>query len=97
VENILPKEEFEGKHVNDPCVECGNVGENWICLKSKVVCCSRYVKSHGLAYYNKTKNPIAFSFADFSYWCYECDEYVEHPLLNHSKFFYSQKFGGNEG
>ena len=37
-------------------------------------------------------HPIAFSFADFSYWCYACDSYVEHPLCNQARFFHKQKF-----
>ena len=41
---------------------------------------------------------MTFSFADFSFWCYECDSYVIHESLkHHSKDipngFYSQKFG----
>lgn len=51
-ENIAPKEAFEGVHVNDPCVDCGNRGENWVCLKpgNPTVRCSRYVNSHMLAF-----------------------------------------------
>ena len=45
-------------------------------------------------HYNEHKHPIAFSFADFSYWCYECDSYLEHAILNHQMIFYEQKFGG---
>lgn len=37
-------------------------------------------------------HPIVFSFADFSFWCYECDSYVQHVLLNHMKAFYNEKF-----
>jgi len=40
----------------------------------------------------ETDHPIVFSFADFSFWCYKCDAYLEHPLLNHIEFFYAQKF-----
>jgi len=99
-ENIAPKEEFKGVHVNDPCPDCGNVGENWVSLKpgSKVVKCSRYVRSHMLEYFEETNYPIAFSFADFSYWCFICDSYVEHPLLDHAGYFFEQKFAecGND-
>ena len=41
-------------------------------------------------------HPIAFSFADFSYWCYACDSYIEHPLCNAMEYFYEQKFGKSE-
>lgn len=37
-------------------------------------------------------HPIVFSFADFSYWCYACDSYVIHPLLNQARYFHKQKF-----
>lgn len=82
--------------MTDPCVECDYVGENWICLKPNcaTVACSRYVKSH-MREDHAVKNPdhpIVFSFADFSFWCYECDTYIVHPLLTHQRFFYAQKF-----
>ena len=102
-EHILPKEEFKDVHVNDPCSDCGNVGENWVCLKPgcRAVKCSRYVQSHMLDHQAENPghgHPIAFSFADFSYWCYACDSYVEHPLLDHAAYFFEQKFGecGND-
>lgn len=44
----------------------------------------------------QTGHPIAFSFADFSYWCYSCNSYVVHEILNHGAVgsaFYVQKFG----
>jgi hypothetical protein len=38
-------------------------------------------------------HPIVFSLADFSFWCYECESYVVHKLLNHNQsHFYAQKF-----
>jgi len=37
-------------------------------------------------------HPIVLSFADFSYWCYQCDSYIEHPMLNHVSIFYPRKF-----
>ena len=84
--------------MNDACPDCNNVGENWVCFKPgcRVVKCSRYVRSHMLDHQLENPNhghPIAFSFADFSYWCYACDSYVEHELLNHAEFFFMQKFG----
>ena len=88
-ENIMPKEDYKEQHVSDPCHSCGNIGENWICLTCKVSFCSRYVNGHMAEHNNQTKHPICFSFADFSYWCFECDAYLEHPLLDHSKYFYA--------
>ena len=86
-ENIATLEQLKGKSVHDPCEDCGHVGENWICLKPGclVIKCSRYVKSHMLDHQDEHagyQHPIAFSFADFSFWCYACDSYIEHPLCN---------------
>ena len=98
-ENLITNEQLEGTHVNDACANegCKHRGENWICLKPECrhVACSRYVKQHMLDHqkeHSDLSHPIAFSFADFSYWCYACDEYVEHPLLKQKLFFYPQKF-----
>ena len=94
-DNILPSAEFEGVHVNDACPDCQHCGENWVCLKPgcRTVRCSRYVDSHMMVHNQaNSEHPICFSFADFSYWCYSCDSYIEHPLLDHTKFFYLQKF-----
>ena len=95
-ENIAPKEQFTDVTVQTPCVDCNHVGENWVCLKPecRTVRCSRYVKSHMVSHrMDNSDHHICFSFADFSYWCYSCDSYVVHALLDHSKFFYEQKFG----
>ena len=45
---------------------------------------------------------IAFSFSDFSYWCYACDSYIiddnylSHHLPGLKNSFYSQKFGDEQ-
>ena len=85
-DNIATLEEIEQRTIKDPCFECGYVGENWVCLKPgcNTVACSRYVESH-MVITHQTQvedHPIVFSFADFSFWCYKCDSYVVHPLLN---------------
>ena len=82
-DNILDIDEFEDTHVDDPCKDCGAKGEVWICLKCKEVFCSRYVNAHMLQHHNDTQHPIVFSFADFSFWCFLCDSYVQHVLLDH--------------
>jgi len=28
---------------------------------------------------------VHISLADGSFWCYKCDSYLEHPILNHNK------------
>ena len=85
-ENITDYTDFESKkNVNDPCsyAGCGVSGEVWICLKCTEVFCSRYVHGHMAKHNTEVGHPICFSFADFSYWCYECDSYVIHKLLDH--------------
>jgi len=82
---IAPIEEFKDMTISTPCnhPDCDHAKENWVCLQCKYIGCSRYVKSHLLAHNEVEKHPIALSFADFSYWCYECDSYVTSKYLNH--------------
>lgn len=67
---------FKGDLVNQKCVDCENMGENWICLECQEIFCSRFVKSHMVSHNEKTKHPISFSFSDASFWCYSCDSYI---------------------
>lgn len=32
-----------------------------------------------------TKHSIALSFSDASFWCYECESYIEHYLLKEAR------------
>ena len=95
-ENIAHISEFKDLSVTTPCKDCNHTRENWVCLKCKVICCSRYIKSHMLIHNEESKHPIALSFADFSFWCYECDDYVVSEHLDHVKHFYPQKFSDGE-
>lgn len=92
-DNIAPIEEFRDITISTPCFGCGHEKENWVCLKCKKIGCSRYVKSHMVGHNDADHHPIVLSFADFSYWCYECDSYVVSKHLNHVNHFYPQKFG----
>ena len=93
VEHVEDAFDFGEVKVEHPCRDCGIGGEVWVCLKCKVIFCSRYVNGHMQQHYQTEKHPICFSFADFSFWCYECDSYIIHPILNHVSYFYPQKFG----
>lgn len=53
-----------------PCLECGNVGENWVCLSCSEVFCSRYVKGHMVAHFKSVNHPVCMSFSDLSFWWY---------------------------
>jgi len=97
-DNVANPKELEGISVFDPCETCGHKGENWVCLKpgSGKVFCSRYVKAHMVDYYmDNPDHCIVFSFADFSFWCYACDSYIEHPMLSKElkEAWYQEKFG----
>ena len=78
VQSIASVLNFERR---DPCGYCGNVGENWVCLMCSKVFCSRYVKMHMMQHNAETHHPLVLSFADLSFWCYSCNDYVAHPIL----------------
>ena len=42
----LDYELFVDKKFNEKCIQCDNVGENWICLECQQIFCSRYVNGH---------------------------------------------------
>ena len=105
-ENIRSLQELItlGKKATDLCIQCEIGGEVWLCLTCAEVHCSRYVEGHMSLHNASTGHHTAFSFADFSYWCYTCDSYIVHPILDHHKenhtegvdSFYNQKFGTEE-
>ncbi|KAH3767240.1 silent information regulator family protein [Pelomyxa schiedti] len=64
-----------------PCAACGDTNENWICATCFEQNCSRYVKGHAARHFEQTHHPVGLSFADMSFWCYECDSYIEHRSL----------------
>ena len=45
-EHITSIDQFSEINITDPCKNCDNKTENWICLKCKQIGCSRYVNSH---------------------------------------------------
>jgi NAD-dependent SIR2 family protein deacetylase len=67
------------------------LGENWLCLECGAVGCSRYVNGHGLSHWKASRKRedaspeghcLAASLADLSVWCYECESYVQSPILD---------------
>ena len=80
--------------VKRPCKECDSKRENWICLTCYQVFCSRFVNSHMVEHYEKTKHSMVLSFSDLSFWCYSCDAYIENSILSDAKSSASRsKFG----
>merc|ERR1711887_174758 len=58
--------------INQPCIECGNIGENMLCLECGEVHCGRHVKGHAVAHMQGSGHAITAGFADLSFWCHEC-------------------------
>ena len=67
--------------IQAPCLQCANVGENWLCLTCSEVLCSRYVNCHMVDHNAESQHPVALSFSDASVWCYSCDSYIDSPCL----------------
>jgi len=63
------------------CADCGNVGDNWVCLSCYKVMCGRFVKEHMVGHSKESGHQLAMSFADLSIWCYACESYVRNEKL----------------
>lgn len=78
------------------CSECGNVGENMICLVCGCTACGRHVKQHMMAHHDTTGHAMVCGFVDISFWCYKCDAYIN-PQNPRIKQYYNAihlgKFG----
>jgi uncharacterized UBP type Zn finger protein len=59
------------------CLECGNQGENMICLQCHEIHCGRHVNGHMLAHNESTRHPIVCGLTDASFWCYGCESYIK--------------------
>ncbi|XP_067008201.1 histone deacetylase 6 isoform X1 [Anabrus simplex] len=77
-----------------PCLECGSVAENWVCLICYTVHCGRYVNEHMVNHGVESSHPLTLSFTDLSVWCYGCDAYVDNDVLYNAKnAAHRSKFG----
>ncbi|CAD5117921.1 DgyrCDS6666 [Dimorphilus gyrociliatus] len=84
----------DGINIQSPCLDCSNIGENWICLSCYKVYCGRFVNEHMLMHGIESNHPLVLSFADLSVWCYKCDSYIHHPaLLPAKRAAHINKFG----
>ncbi|CEM39381.1 unnamed protein product [Vitrella brassicaformis CCMP3155] len=76
-----------------PCMDCGDRGENWLCLKCYGVRCSRYRNGCHQAHVQASGHLIAKSLVDLSTWCNGCSEYIKSPLLRRiNDMCYAAKF-----
>ena len=68
-----------------PCEVCGDKDENWVCLLCNKVRCSRYKNKHMVDHVEeegRCHKAIVASYADFSFWCNKCEDYISHPSLH---------------
>ena len=75
-----------------------NETESWVCMKCHKVLCGRYGKQHMMEHKTKDENHcIAMGCGDLSFWCYKCDDYLDHLHIRRIFEFYKTahviKFG----
>ena len=75
-----------GIDIHSSCVECANVGENWICLQCYTVHCARNINQHALTHAGDSSHPVTLSFSDLSVWCYGCEAYIDDPVNTFKSF-----------
>ena len=54
--------------------------ECWFCLKCHLILCGRYGNQHMMEHYQSSNNShcMAMGINDLSFWCFECDDYINH-------------------
>ena len=102
------KDSSEKDSAGDPefvttCEECGPTEpsaehDTWICLHCSTTLCGRDSANKHMEKHNANKNhSIILSLADGSFWCYQCERYLEHrfypELHNFYRRFHEEKFG----
>ena len=78
----------------DDCEET----ESWICMKCHKVLCGRYGKQHMMKHKDNNQiHCIAMGCGDLSFWCYGCNDYLDHLSIRRIFEFYKTahviKFG----
>jgi hypothetical protein len=80
-----------------PCAACGSKAENWLCLHTRRVLCSRYVQGHAAAHAASSPSKLQLSLSDLSVWDHGQDAYLDVlaiPELRGSfRAVYVAKFG----
>ncbi|ORZ25841.1 hypothetical protein BCR42DRAFT_401033 [Absidia repens] len=72
-------------HINQPCKDCGDSVENWQCLTCDTILCSRYRQGHMKEHVENSGHCVCLSYADLSVWCFNCNSYVTHQVLEDLK------------
>eukprot|EP00928_Gymnodinium_smaydae_P089989 TRINITY_DN73858_c0_g1_i1.p2 TRINITY_DN73858_c0_g1~~TRINITY_DN73858_c0_g1_i1.p2 ORF type:complete len:202 (+),score=46.44 TRINITY_DN73858_c0_g1_i1:81-608(+) len=58
------------------CAQCGE-DEVWLCGSCGVSLCSRYKNQHMVAHSKAEGHAVGLSLSDLSFWCFECDAYLD--------------------
>ncbi|KAK7073763.1 Histone deacetylase 6 [Halocaridina rubra] len=74
-----------GLKTSQPCEECQDHSENWVCLTCYKVLCGRFVNEHMLMHGITNEHYMVLSLSDLSVWCYSCDAYIHHSILHEVK------------
>lgn len=81
-------------NTKSPCLDCQSTAENWMCLLCNQVHCGRFIAEHMLFHHLDTEHALVLSLADFSFWCYKCEAYVDNPILfKYKNLAHIDKFG----
>ena len=74
--------------------------ECWLCLGCHKLFCGRYANKHMNIHYESSDNKshcVALGVGDLSFWCYECDSYLNHltiqPIFEVYEIAHMAKFG----
>lgn len=70
---------FEDFELFSKCNKCGRTEECWICLKCKCIFCD--IEGHIEDHFDYFQHELAFSFSNFSCWCYKCNYFIKDKTL----------------
>jgi precorrin-6B methylase 2 len=73
-----------------PCVVCGDAEESIVCAKCLAVHCGRHVKGHGVKHAEETGHCIGVGLRDLSFWCHQCDGYLNNYTIDALKPLYNR-------
>eukprot|EP00520_Triparma_pacifica_P016860 CAMPEP_0118638276 /NCGR_PEP_ID=MMETSP0785-20121206/3590_1 /TAXON_ID=91992 /ORGANISM="Bolidomonas pacifica, Strain CCMP 1866" /LENGTH=166 /DNA_ID=CAMNT_0006529499 /DNA_START=99 /DNA_END=596 /DNA_ORIENTATION=- len=61
-----------------PCSTCGDIGENWLCLHSRKILCSRYRNGCAVKHFEANPNQcVHLSLSDLSVWDHALEAYLD--------------------
>ena len=73
-----------------PCAVCGDAEESIVCAKCLAVHCGRHVKGHGVKHAEETGHCIGVGLRDLSFWCHQCDGYLNNYTIDALKPLYNR-------